>query len=234
MVKEYSLKKYGVNHKLSEHFKLGEFKCPDGSDIVKIDSRLIEKLEELRSIGGFVITITSGYRTPAYNKKIGGATGSKHTLGQAVDCRVYKDKKLIEPKYIACLCQDLKWDGVATMNTATHLDVGGRIYRGDEKHGYGNNVGGDFYQYFKISRTTINNLKCQVESKKTDEKTDSGYIVMITKSGTNLRKSPSLDSEIEQKLKVGDRLKIIGYSGEWLQTNWNRWVHKSCTKVVSE
>lgn len=31
------------------------------------------------------VTVTSGYRDPFYNRKIGGATNSAHTLGMAVD-----------------------------------------------------------------------------------------------------------------------------------------------------
>ena len=41
-------------------------------------------LDPLREKIG-AIKITSGYRTPAYNKQIGGATNSQHCKGEAVD-----------------------------------------------------------------------------------------------------------------------------------------------------
>ena len=41
-------------------------------------------LDPLREKIG-AIRITSGYRTPAYNKQIGGATNSQHCKGEAVD-----------------------------------------------------------------------------------------------------------------------------------------------------
>lgn len=58
------------------------------------------------------------------------------------------------------------------------------------------------------------------------------YIVEIKAQGTNLREAPSTSSKVIQILNKGDRLKIIGIKGNWLQTNWNRWVHVSCTRVV--
>ena len=51
---------------------------------------LVDKvLDPLREKVG-AIRITSGYRTPAYNKQIGGATNSQHCKGEAVDLQPLK------------------------------------------------------------------------------------------------------------------------------------------------
>ncbi|SMC39518.1 YcbK family protein [Papillibacter cinnamivorans] len=83
-VKTYSLAKDG-NKKLSEHFRVKEFACRDGSDIVLIDTKLIDILEKIRVYYGLPVKITSGYRTVSYNKSVGGASASYHIKGMAAD-----------------------------------------------------------------------------------------------------------------------------------------------------
>ena len=70
-------------------------------------------LEKLRAYGGFTVHINSGYRSPSYNRKIGGASKSQHTLGTAADIVVKKNGKTVSAKKICCLCQDLGFKGVA-------------------------------------------------------------------------------------------------------------------------
>lgn len=82
-----SYEKYGMCA-LTEHFKLWEFRCKDGTDSVKFDWFTVNALEAARQFFGKAIHITSAYRTKSYNSKIGGAYGSLHTTGQAVDCYI--------------------------------------------------------------------------------------------------------------------------------------------------
>lgn len=86
-VETVSYKKYG-DTKLTEHFKLHEFRCNDGSDTVKFDWYVVNMLESARKFFEKPINITSAYRTESYNQKIGGAYGSYHTKGRAVDCYI--------------------------------------------------------------------------------------------------------------------------------------------------
>lgn len=154
------ISQYGKAYKISEHFTLGEFQCRDGSDTVKYSTELLAMLEKLRSYGGFSIQINSGYRTVAYNQKIGGASRSQHIDGTAADIVVKKDGKIIAGKLICCLCQTLGFRGVAFIsNQSTHVDMrASGTYRGDERSGYGNNVT-NFYKYFSVTEKQIADLK---------------------------------------------------------------------------
>lgn len=82
-----SYEKYG-RIALTPHFKVWEFRCKDGSDTVKVDWFTVNALEAAREFFDKAITITSAYRATSYNAKIGGASGSLHTTGQAVDCYI--------------------------------------------------------------------------------------------------------------------------------------------------
>lgn len=81
-------------HLITPHFSLDEFACRDGSPYPRewINERLRPlclALEALReACGGRAVTVLSGYRSPAYNAKIGGARLSQHVEGRAADVQV--------------------------------------------------------------------------------------------------------------------------------------------------
>ena len=74
--------------KLSANFTVAEFACKDGSDPVFVDSSLAALLQKIRDHFGRPVVITSGYRTAAHNKSVGGAKSSQHLLGRAADIQV--------------------------------------------------------------------------------------------------------------------------------------------------
>ena len=83
-IKQYSLAKDGAK-RLSPAFKVREFRCRDGSDVVMIDQTLVVLLQAIREHFGKAVTITSGYRTAAHNAAVGGSKSSQHLLGRAAD-----------------------------------------------------------------------------------------------------------------------------------------------------
>ena len=69
--------------------------------------RLVDKvLDPLREKVG-AIRINSGYRTPEYNRKIGGSSTSQHTKGEAVD--IFPLKKDIDDVF-ALIIREFKFD----------------------------------------------------------------------------------------------------------------------------
>lgn len=181
-IKTYYVSKLGRDYQISPHFKLREFQSRDGADKVLISDELLAKLEELRAyLGGdgvATVGINSGFRTESYNRSIGGASGSRHTKGDAADVVCKQNGKRISGKLICCLCQDLGFAGVALnkgSGYSVHLDMRpSGTYRGDERYGYGNNIGGNFYSYFGITKAQIDALK-----KEEDEMTQEQFNQMM-------------------------------------------------------
>lgn len=120
VVHPYSKAKEG-NTKLSENFKVKEFACKDGSDVIFIAPDLIDVLQKIRSHFGKAVNINSGYRTPAYNKKVGGATYSQHLYGTAADIRISG----VKPKDIAAYAETLLQNtgGIGIYANFVHVDV---------------------------------------------------------------------------------------------------------------
>jgi zinc D-Ala-D-Ala carboxypeptidase len=56
-----------------------------GADLVDNLRRLAEGLEQVRMLTGFPLEISSGYRCPELNRRVGGAKTSQHTQGLAAD-----------------------------------------------------------------------------------------------------------------------------------------------------
>ena len=73
---------------MSEHFKESEFTCHCGCGGCKVNPDLITLLEKIRGLLGRPITILSGFRCEAHNKKVKGAKDSQHKLGNAADITV--------------------------------------------------------------------------------------------------------------------------------------------------
>ena len=170
-IKVAYVSKLSADYAISANFKLSEFQCKDGSDKVLYSTELLDMLEKLRAYGGFTVTVNSGYRTAAYNKKIGGASASQHTQGTAADVIIKKNDVAIPAMLICCLAQTLGFMGIAYISATTvHLDMReSGSYRGDERSGYSGNVGNDFYTYFNIAKAKITALKAQIASARGDE-----------------------------------------------------------------
>lgn len=175
-VKTYSLKKDG-NKYCSEHTQVREMRCQDGSDKILIDEKLMEMIEKLFSaLKCKKYIITSGYRTPARDKAVGGNGSGQHTKGTAVDCYFYgADGKVISSKEVSCIAQDLGFNGVANITNKyqeVHLDMrtSGKYY-GDETKGT-SNVTSDFYAYYGIDKENLYKkyglaVDCSAELQKT-------------------------------------------------------------------
>lgn len=120
MLKCYSLSKNGVT-KLSKDFRVREFRCKNGADVIFVDTALVELLQKIRDHFGAPITINSAYRTPEYNKKVGGSTYSQHQYGKAADIVV----KGVKPAEVAAYAEQLmpSYGGVGRYSTFTHVDV---------------------------------------------------------------------------------------------------------------
>ena len=125
-----SVKTYQENDKvqLSEHFNSYEFRCglgrPCACTTILIDDKLVEFLEQIRQHFGQPITITSAYRCENYNRSIGGATGSRHSKGQAADIVV----KGVSPREVAKYAESIGVLGIGLYETAsdgyfTHIDT---------------------------------------------------------------------------------------------------------------
>lgn len=73
------------NKKLAPNFVVGEFLCHCGCGKALVDDNLPKLLQQIRDHFGKPLIITSPYRCEKHNKAVGGATGSRHTKGQAAD-----------------------------------------------------------------------------------------------------------------------------------------------------
>lgn len=105
----------------TRNFKMSEFRCKGSGKLPAngMDNSLILKLERLRyNLGNKPITINSGYRTAAHNKRVGGASRSQHLYGKAADIVV----KGVSPSRVYAAADKL-FNGVGKYNTFTHVDT---------------------------------------------------------------------------------------------------------------
>jgi uncharacterized protein YcbK (DUF882 family) len=128
---------------LTDNFKLSEFRCNDENrtkvpkKFLKNIAKLAKNLQVLRDEIGKPIKINSAYRTPEYNKKVGGVKTSQHVQAKAADIHV----KGMGPKKVAekvkALIKEGKMDkgGVGIYKNFVHYDI-----RGVNRRWYGSGV----------------------------------------------------------------------------------------------
>lgn len=115
----------------SKHFKLKEFACKDGTPVPEEFynnvQELMDNLEVIREhFGGlYPIRINSGYRTPEYNKKVGGASKSQHLNASAADIIMSITPSVVQDA-IEQLQKDekIKQGGLGRYSVFTHYDIG--------------------------------------------------------------------------------------------------------------
>jgi len=119
-VNTYSKSRDGETY-ISKNFQVKEFACKDGTDTILIDSTLVNYLQNIRDHFGKAVTITSAYRTAAYNKKVGGASNSYHTYGEAADITVSG----IQPLEVAKYAESIGVKGIGLYETSqfVHIDT---------------------------------------------------------------------------------------------------------------
>ena len=118
--------KKGQKTKLSENFNSSEFDC-HGSGCCSetiVNPKLVEYVQKIRDHFGKYITVTSGYRCPVHNKRIGGATGSRHSKGDAADIVVSG----VAPREVAKYAESIGIKGIGLYETNadghfTHVDT---------------------------------------------------------------------------------------------------------------
>lgn len=118
--------KKGEVVKLSENFNSTEFDCKGSGccSITTINPQLVNYLQLIRNHFGKPITITSGYRCYTHNKRVGGATGSRHNKGDAADIVVSG----VAPREVAKFAESIGIKGIGLYETAVdgyfvHIDT---------------------------------------------------------------------------------------------------------------
>lgn len=128
----YSRERDGAR-KLTAHFKVKEFACRDGSDPIFIADGLPQLLEQIRCEIGEPVVINSSYRTPSYNKKVGGASRSRHLYGGAADIHAGG----VDPMKLARIAERLLGSrgGIGLYTWGIHVDLREKRYRWDQRGG---------------------------------------------------------------------------------------------------
>lgn len=114
----------------SKNLTWGELACKDGTSYPQefIDDGRIFNLatvfERIRMLAGNApIIILSAYRTPTWNRKIGGARNSQHLLGRALDLKHSRLDVNDFYKLIRDNVKELGVKGLGRYPTFVHIDI---------------------------------------------------------------------------------------------------------------
>lgn len=119
--------------KLTKNFDSKEFDCKDGTkvpqELFKNVESLALELQKIRDLTNRPLKINSGYRTEKHNKKVGGASGSYHLAGLAVDL-VPSDMELKDFYNLLLVLMKIgyiKKGGLKLYSSFVHYDIRGKI-----------------------------------------------------------------------------------------------------------
>lgn len=91
-------------------------------------TQVCQELEKvIAAFGGRRIVINSGYRSPAYNRSIGGASQSQHTMGRACDFNIQGIRPSAVRQKVEQLIRDgqMRQGGLGAYANFTHYDIRG-------------------------------------------------------------------------------------------------------------
>lgn len=190
--------KKGQKTTLSENFNSLEFDC-HGSGCCSetiINPKLVEYVQKIRDHFGKSITVTSGYRCPVHNKRIGGATGSRHSKGDAADIVVSG----VAPREVAKYAESIGIKGIGLYETNadghfTHVDT-----RDVKSFWYGQN---------EVKRTTFGGGSTTSDPSPTPQPSINNNVLSIGDTGEDVRKLQ------EQLVKLGYNIGSKGPDGDF-------------------
>jgi len=120
---------------ITKNFNRVEFDCHDGTPVpVELYDNLLvlaNNLQVLRDDLDAGIYVISGYRTPAHNKKVGGAKSSRHLKADAADImsKSYTPRQIYNRIEKLIKAGKMKQGGLGLYKTWVHYDVRGTAAR---------------------------------------------------------------------------------------------------------
>ena len=194
--------------KLSANFNSSEFDCKGGgccSETI-INPQLVKYLQQIREHFKAPITITSAYRCPTHNSRVGGAPGSRHSKGDAADIVV----KGIAPREVAKYAESIDIKGIGLYETAadghfTHIDT-----RTSKSFWYGQN---------EQPRTTFGGSSGSTTIT-TDTTSYSETTVSLRDQGPVVKEIQQMLSELGYDLSSGPNDKTKGIDGIFGMKTW--------------
>jgi zinc D-Ala-D-Ala carboxypeptidase len=104
-----------------KNFSPREMACK-GTGSLLVDEVALDKLQELREKLGTPLLITSAYRSPEHNRKVGGAKNSYHMRGNAFDIRMENQ----DPVAFEAAAREIGFRGIGyyPKQGFMHIDLG--------------------------------------------------------------------------------------------------------------
>lgn len=115
----------------TRNFKVTEFACRCkrfDCPHYAVEQKLLDALQQLRDLIGVPIHVNSGFRCPAWNKRVGGAKNSAHLRGIAADIRCEE----LTPAELARFAEEIPAfanGGIGIYKSWVHVDVRGKRAR---------------------------------------------------------------------------------------------------------
>ena len=111
----------GQKVQLSKNFASTEFDCHGNGccSSTKVDSKLVDYLQQIRNHFGKAVSINSGYRCAKHNASVGGASRSNHMDGEAADIRISG----VTPIEVARYAESIGILGIGVYSWGVHIDT---------------------------------------------------------------------------------------------------------------